>query len=58
MAADAPPLLNVLRACDVPHVLGMLAPHKLTIVDSAADSLEPTTAAYAAAGAERQLTFK
>ncbi len=27
--ADAPPLLNVLRVCDIPDVLGMLAPARL-----------------------------
>ncbi|HSV99953.1 MAG TPA: hypothetical protein VLI39_07265 [Sedimentisphaerales bacterium] len=37
MEPDAPQLLNVLRVCDIPDVLGMLAPRPLTIHGQAAD---------------------
>ncbi|MCB1120460.1 MAG: prolyl oligopeptidase family serine peptidase [Verrucomicrobiae bacterium] len=31
MSDDCPPLMNVMRVCDVPDVLGCLAPRKLTV---------------------------
>ena len=58
MAAGAPQLLNVLRVCDVPDSLGLLAPRPLTIVASPADDFAPTSAAYAAAGAAEKLNIK
>lgn len=51
MEPGAPVLLNVLRACDIPDVLGMLAPRPLTIVGSHGKDLAKVSAAYAAAGA-------
>lgn len=61
MRPDAPALLNVLRVCDVPEVLGMLAPRPLTVEggdDTAAQAptgqaapLAKVSAYYAAAGA-------
>ena len=50
MDPDAPPLLNVLRVCDVPDALGMIAPRPLTIHGRAPDALAKTAAIYAAAG--------
>ncbi len=47
----APQFLNVLRVCDVPDVLGMLAPDSLTIVAPPNAALEKTAAIYTAAGA-------
>jgi dienelactone hydrolase len=58
MAADAPQFLNVLRVCDVPAALGLIAPRPLTIVDVPADEFAETAAAYAAAGAENQLQLE
>jgi hypothetical protein len=49
--ATAPQFLNVLRVCDVPDVLGMLAPRPLTVVTPNAAALEKTAAIYRAAGA-------
>jgi pimeloyl-ACP methyl ester carboxylesterase len=50
MAADAPQFLNVLRVCDVPDALGMLAPRPLEIRGVAGADAEKVAAAYAAAG--------
>jgi len=54
---NAPPLLNVLRVCDVPDVLGMLAPRPLTIQESAGDGLKRVSEIFAAAGAANRLTL-
>jgi hypothetical protein len=51
MQPDAPQLLNVLRVCDVPEVLGMIAPGRLVIYDENAAWSSKTAAIYAAAGA-------
>ncbi|MGO9112616.1 MAG: alpha/beta hydrolase family protein [Thermoguttaceae bacterium] len=56
MEADAPALLNVLRVCDVPDVLGMLAPHPLVIYSDRAGTLEKVAAIYATAGEPRRFT--
>ena len=56
MERDAPPLLNVLRVCDIPDVLGMLAPRPLVIYTDRAGSLEKVAAIYRAAGAPGKLT--
>jgi dienelactone hydrolase len=58
MEASAPQLLNVLRVCDVPESLGMLAPRPLTIVGGNADDVAKVTAIYAAAGAGEKLSAK
>jgi hypothetical protein len=52
MDPGAPQFLNVLRVCDIPDVLGMLAPRPLTLTHAADASFERTAAIYAAAGAE------
>lgn len=51
MEPDAPPLLNVLRVCDIPDVLGMLAPRPLVIYTDHTGSLEKVAEIYRAAGA-------
>ncbi|MFH1719695.1 MAG: prolyl oligopeptidase family serine peptidase, partial [Planctomycetota bacterium] len=50
MDAEAPQFLNVLRVCDIPDVLGMLAPRTLTIYGNP-DLLGKVGQIYAAAGA-------
>jgi hypothetical protein len=54
----APQLLNVLRVCDVPDSLGLVAPRPLKIVSAAPDDFARTKAAYDAAGAGEKLTMK
>ena len=58
MDAAAPQFLNVLRVCDVPDALGLIAPRTLSIVGSEAGSFSKTTAAYEAAEAKERLTIK
>ncbi|MCI0358126.1 MAG: hypothetical protein L0211_06570 [Planctomycetaceae bacterium] len=58
MDSAAPQFLNVLRVCDVPDSLGLVAPRQLTLVGATADDFPATKAAYAAAGASEQLTIK
>ena len=50
MDTDAPQFLNVLRVCDIPDVLGMLAPRPLTLCAKSGERWERTAAAYGAAG--------
>jgi hypothetical protein len=54
----APPLLNVLRVCDVPEALGLLAPRPLNISGSPANAYAKTKAAYAAASAAERLSIR
>jgi hypothetical protein len=56
-AASAPQFLNVLRVCDVPDVLGMLAPRPLTIEGAKAEVLKQVAQTYSAAGAANCLTL-
>ncbi len=58
MEADAPQFLNVLRVCDIPDVLGMLAPRRLAIEGVPADALGRTAEAYRRAGASQQLVIR
>ncbi len=58
MSAGAPQLLNVLRVCDVPEALGMLAPRPLTLVEPPAELAARVRAIYKAAGASEHLTVK
>jgi hypothetical protein len=51
MDPEAPPLLNVLRVCDIPDVLGMLAPRPLTVYAGQAAALDKVAAIYKAADA-------
>lgn len=54
----APQLLNVLRVCDVPEVLGMLAPRPLTIYGVTREKLDRVTTIYARAGQPERLSAK
>jgi dienelactone hydrolase len=58
MDSAAPQFLNVLRVCNVPDALGLVAPRPLTVVDAAGDKFGATRAAYAAAGAKEQLSIR
>lgn len=57
METGAPQLLNVLRVCDIPDALGMLAPRSLTIHGQAAD-WEKVAQIYSAADARDNLRFR
>lgn len=54
MDVSAPQILNVLRVCDIPEALGMLAPRPLTI-QGQDQVFERTAAIYRAAGAGASL---
>jgi len=56
MDPAAPQFLNVLRVCDVPEILGLLAPRPLTILGDVGPPWSRTAAIYAAAGAAGALT--
>jgi dienelactone hydrolase len=58
MEADAPALLNVLRVCDIPDVLGMLAPRPVVVYAAPSPSLDKTAAIYQAAGAAGKFSRK
>jgi dienelactone hydrolase len=58
MDPAAPQFLNVLRVCDVPEILGLLAPRPLTIIEDSGQTLSKTTAIYEAAGAREALVQK
>jgi len=51
MDAKAPQFLNVLRVCDIPDVLGMLAPRPLILRGWTGDAPARVARVYAAAGA-------
>ena len=55
MEPTAPQLLNVLRVCDIPHVLGMIAPRPLTMTGATPATVAITSKIYKTAGASRQL---
>lgn len=55
--STAPQFLNVLRVCDVPDVLGLIAPRPLKLIDVDRSEFARTTAAYAAAGAIDRLSL-
>jgi hypothetical protein len=50
--------LNVLRVCDIPEVLGMLAPRPVVVYAAPSPSLDKTAAIYQAAGAAGKFTRK
>ena len=58
MDDGAPPLLNVLRVCDIPDVLGMLAPRSLTIHGAPPEKLSKTAAVYKTAGQPARLAIR
>lgn len=55
---DGPYFLNVLRVCDIPDALGLLAPRPLTLVNVKDEAFERTAAIYKRAGAEGKLKFQ
>ena len=58
MDSAAPQFLNILRVCDVPAALGLLAPRPLTIIGAPPERCTATSAAYTAADAKNRLHFK
>ena len=58
MQGGGPQFLNVLRVCDVPEVLGMLAPRPLTIYGTAPERLDKVAAIYAAAGSSAKFVVR
>jgi hypothetical protein len=57
MDTGAPQFLNVLRVCDVPVSLGLVAPRPLKLIDAPGE-WKATQAVYAAAGAADKLSLK
>ncbi len=58
MADAAPQLLNVLRVCDIPTMLGMLAPRPLVIHGDQKEDYATIAKIYGAAGAAANLTVE
>ncbi len=58
MNDNAPQFLNVLRVCDIPDVMGMLAPRSLTVYGHNAAALEKVATIYASAGEPSQFVIK
>jgi cephalosporin-C deacetylase-like acetyl esterase len=58
MEPTAPQFLNVLRVCDVPEALGLIAPRPLTIIGASKEKFLATVAAYSAAGEKERILFK
>ena len=58
MDNNAPQFLNILRVCDVPDVLGMLAPRMLTVYSEPNDILKRVAEIYTAAEASANFVQK
>jgi hypothetical protein len=58
MESSAPALLNVLRVCDVPEAVGMLAPRLVSIVSDLQAWRDITQQIYSAAGAPEKLSLR
>lgn len=58
MSGESPQFLNVLRVCDIPDVLGMLAPRALTIYGNRSELPKKVAEIYAAAGASTKFVQK
>ncbi|MCZ6793402.1 MAG: prolyl oligopeptidase family serine peptidase [Planctomycetota bacterium] len=58
MEDGAPRILNVLRVCDIPEILGLLAPRKLRLVDAPEGLAARVRGIYAARGAEGHLLVR
>jgi hypothetical protein len=58
MDDKAPQLLNVLRVCDIPDVLGMLAPRTLTVYSKPNDEIKKVAKIYTTAGASKNFVLK
>ena len=58
MDSAAPQFLNVLRVCDIPDSLGMIAPRPLTLYGGSDEALRKTSVIFDAAGAANQFRQK
>ncbi len=58
MDSSVPPLLNILRVCDIPHSLSLLAPRPLTIHHAPKASFQFTTDVYQSAGTPAALQIQ
>ncbi len=58
MDPDAPRFLNILRVCDIPDILGMLAPRSLTIIGENIERMAKTFTVYGSAGASDRFHTK
>jgi len=58
MDPNAPQFLNILRVCDVPDMLGLLAPRPLKIVTRQPQAFERTSKIYEAAGAKSAFSLE
>lgn len=58
MDPAAPQFLSVLRVCDVPEAMGLIAPKPLTVVGGRDELVSRARAAYTAAGAMNFLTVR
>jgi dienelactone hydrolase len=58
MDSSAPQFLNVLRVCDVPVALGLIAPRPLTVIGGPADAASAVKSIYRAAGVEERCAMK
>jgi len=58
LSNTAPQFLNVLRVCDIPDALGLIAPRPLMVVGSVGEGLTKTKDIYTAAGASDGLTMR
>jgi hypothetical protein len=58
MDDSAPALLNVLRVCDIPDAVGMLAPRPITLVGNDPEWFPRVASIYRAAGASDKLVVK
>jgi len=58
MDDEAPQFLNILRVCDIPDVLGMLAPRKLIVHGADAGTLNKVRGIYSAANASTMLVIE
>jgi hypothetical protein len=57
MADDAPAFLNILRVADVPTLLGLVAPRRLSIRTPTPEGFADTVWLFAAAGSSDRLTL-
>jgi dienelactone hydrolase len=58
MAPEAPQFLNVLRVCDIPEVLGMIAPRPVAVYDGDDEGMKKAARVYAAAGSAEKFVHK
>ena len=58
MDPEAPQFLNVLRTCDIPDIIGMLAPKQVVLLADRGILTDKVRQFYEAAGAPTQLTIR